>query len=139
MEHQCGHQKCGGVLLTELGLQEPPQIANAPNRSFLEGPAHQNLPMPRLLHFFQHLEQGQIKVLGVRDFEYSRDKCLEREVWLRDDALAPNSDDRYVVMHVHTDGVWDPGATIADRDWSGVTQIDLRHTSTTQAFVESNS
>ena len=136
---------CGGdLLLTETWLEEVAKNVvenNAADRSFKKA------NMPRLLEFFQHLEQGLVKVLGVRDFPYNdkRAGCqtLEREVWLLDttqtDANGRYDGDRaFVVMHVHTAEPWRAGVGAQQVDWSKVTQINKRHSSRTMQFSQNN-
>ena len=46
----------------------------------------------------------------------------------------------FVLLHVHTAEPWERAVqqAVADRDWSHITQINIRHTSGTTPFVERN-
>ena len=92
--------------------------------------------------FFENFNAGKVRVLGVRDFDYRG--TLEREVWLLDTTqIDPatgqyNHDTAFVVPHVHTATLWSDckHQSIAERDWSCITQINMRNTSGTTPFVE---
>ena len=113
-------------------------VADAATRSF--GGERMRL----LVQFFDNFNDGYVRVLGVRDFDYRG--TLEREVWLVDTTkVDPHTgqydpDTAFVILHVHTAELWrnckDQG--IPNRDWSRVTQINIRNTSGTVPFVERN-
>lgn len=135
---------CGGILLTEQWAQDQQAqrlaqriVADEEKRSF------RGQRMPLLAEFFEHFRTGQVQVLEVRDFNYH--DTLEREVWLLDTTQVAadggyDSDTAFVILHVHTAEPWEraQNKSIAARDWSQVTQMNIRNTSGTTPFLERN-
>ena len=52
-----------------------------------KGPGGEQQVTQQLFEFFQHLNEGRVRVLGARDFAY-QGRELEREVWLLDTTQA---------------------------------------------------
>ena len=89
------------MLLTEEWLQSISRRVTASTTE--ETRSFRGANMPLLLRFFQSLEQGHMKVLGVRDFAYNDKraghKTLEREVWLLD-TTQKDANGMYIAEHL---------------------------------------
>jgi serine/threonine protein kinase/outer membrane protein assembly factor BamD (BamD/ComL family) len=107
-----------------------------------------------LLGFLQRCQAGSVRVLGFRDFGYNQrdpltkvvtDVQLEREIWVFDqNATVKNAADPnrslFVVIHVHFPYRWDEEEKedAGNRRWDEITQLNIRHSSSTVPFLAKN-
>jgi hypothetical protein len=127
-----------------------------------EGPGHGDMRtfqgeqgLINLFGFLQRCLAGDVQVVGFRDFGFKLkdpndpkvvlEVQLEREFWVFDQnaTVTDNNDPNrslFVVVHVHFPYRWDEEKKKdADkRRWDEITQLNLRHSSSTAPFLAQN-
>ena len=92
------------ILVTSQGERHLSLVPTAGRRGFFDQPGV-------LAEFFDHVRNGEVRVLGVSDFPY-KDGTAEREVWLLDTTQTRpdgsiDADRAYVIMHAHLASEWE--------------------------------